>query len=112
MKRSIEIHDDEGEVIELPKVWEICGHCRGSGKSSAYLGSFTSDEWAHEDEDFKEDYVRGAYDRSCDDCDGSGKIEIVDYDKLKPEQKEKYDNACKEEAAYRAEVEMERRMGC
>lgn len=56
--------------------WEICDSCEGDGKSSAYLGSFTRDEFdEHFDAEEADDYFAGRYDRRCEDCDGSGKVQ-------------------------------------
>lgn len=74
-------HEDGDEEITLPTTWQICGTCRGNGTSSAYLGAFSQDDMA-EDPDFAEDYMAGQYDRSCDECDGEGKIKVVDVDRL------------------------------
>jgi DnaJ-class molecular chaperone len=108
------LYCDDGSEIELPFKWEICSTCRGNGKSSAYLGAFTRSEMDEEGPEFMEDYMAGHYDRTCDDCNGSGKIKRVDWSKLTKEQKREWnaqvraDNECAEEAAW------ERRMlgGC
>lgn len=65
------------QLRHLPGHWAICSSCDGHGGSSAHLGSFTSEDWADQDPDFKEDYLAGAYDRPCPDCDG-GRVWIVD----------------------------------
>lgn len=45
-----------GELVEttLPTRWEICGSCDGDGTTS----------------------------RACDECHGSGKVRVIDYDRL------------------------------
>lgn len=107
----VRVYDDEGVEVELPLRWEICGTCSGAGTSSAYLGAFTSDDMA-DDPEFACDYMNGEYDRQCDVCHGSGKVQVVDEDRLSPELLKQYEEAVTEEMNYRAEVEMERRMGC
>lgn len=106
----LKVYDDEGDEIELPTVWEICGTCRGNGVESAYLGAFTREE-LDRDPEFFEEYMAGGYDRTCAECKGSGKIEVVDYDRLDAALKKRYDSAAREEADYRAMCEAERRMG-
>jgi hypothetical protein len=101
-------HEDGSETeTQLPGRWCICGQCEGRGTSSAYLGAFTASEWAEQDDDFKDEYIRGGYDRSCDECNGSGKVWSIDYKKCTPEQRAALD----EEAEYQALVAAERRMG-
>ena len=59
--------------MSRPGEWEICGHCRGAGKSSDYLGVIHPEDWEPED---LEDYVSGKYDRPCRKCSGTGKLWI------------------------------------
>jgi hypothetical protein len=75
--------DDYPDGRELPFKWEICPHCQGHGKSSAYLGAFTRDQ-LDEDPEFFEDYLAGHYDRACDHCQG-GKVKVVDETKVSKE---------------------------
>jgi RecJ-like exonuclease len=81
--------DDEGLEIELPTRWEICDMCRGEGKESAYLGAFTSEDFA-EDYEFFEDYMAGRYDRTCEACRGTGKVKVVDEDRCEQRLLEMY----------------------
>lgn len=62
----------------FPARWHICAHCEGSAKSSSYLGAYTASEWAEQDDDFKENYMAGGYDRPCDACDGLGRVQTID----------------------------------
>lgn len=97
--------DDE---IVLPYKWEICGHCEGEGKSSAYLGAFTMEEM-HDDPDFAEDYRSGAYDRPCEYCSG-GKVKVTNLKKMSEEHRAAYGQQLLEEAADRQTERMERLM--
>lgn len=105
--------EEEGGVVEvtLPTKWEICVECRGNGMSSSYLGAFTSSEWAEEDEEFKEDYMAGKYDKSCEYCDGSGKVRVVDWERLDEKTTAAYIAQLEEEAQDRATERAERAMG-
>lgn len=58
--------------------WRICPRCEGEGKSSAYLGAFTSDDMEELGQDFQEDYANGEYDKTCEQCGGSGKVQKAD----------------------------------
>lgn len=53
----------------MPK-FIVCPECRGTGSSSAYLGAFTSEDMHEQGQDFMDDYISGAYDRKCDECNG------------------------------------------
>ena len=67
--------DGEDVTVELPSRWEICSHCSGHGRSCAYLGAITMAQWHRDwDEDEREAYMRGEYDRPCAPCGGSGKV--------------------------------------
>lgn len=69
---------DTDGTIRVPAVWAICDTCSGNGTSSAYLGAFTSDDLAELGHEFCEDYTAGRYDRACPDCDGTGKVLVID----------------------------------
>lgn len=107
--------EDGDEEVPLPCKWAICGHCEGRGTSSAYLGAITQSDrepggsW-DDPEDF-EDYMSGAYDRACDSCGGSGKVQVVDRRACDPELLKAWDAQVEEEAEMRAVEAAERRMG-
>jgi hypothetical protein len=108
----VKVFDAEGVELKLPLVWIICDDCQGHGKSSAYLGAITqSDREQDWDDESFEHYMRGGYDKTCDRCHGSGKVEVIAYDQLSEEQKALVDDAATEEREYRAMCDMERRMG-
>lgn len=77
---SYENEAGETQEVALPASWHICGTCDGDGTSSAYLGSFTREDF-DEDPDFAEDYMRGGYDRPCPTCGGTGKVAEVEVRK-------------------------------
>lgn len=79
------LHMEDGSEKVLPFKWEICSHCEGHSASSNYLGAFTGDQWAEMDDEWKEDYRNGRYDRACEHCQ-NGKVKVVDEDKVKPEE--------------------------
>ncbi len=103
------------EEIALPCRWAICDCCDGHGKTSRHVerdgGGFTASEWAEEDPDFREDYMAGRYDRACDECGGSGKVEVVDEARMTPEHIAAWHQQCREDAEMRAIERAERRMG-
>lgn len=108
--------DDGDTEVELPSRWEICCSCDGEGTTSRHVecdgGGFTASEWAEEDDDFREDYMAGAYDSACDECGGSGKVKVADRERMSAEENKAYDEQLQADAEFRAEQAAERRMGC
>ena len=99
-----EIADDK--LLEsAPRRWAICSCCDGEGKSSAYLGAFTSDE-LNDDPEFAERYKAGGYDKACTECKGTGKVKEIDETLCTPEQLA----AIQRDAECQREVAEERRM--
>lgn len=108
------IEDDNGNEteIQVPCKWIICGYCQGNGKHSRDLGAITSSEWADEwDEESRENYLSGAYDKSCEECHGSGKVLEEDYSTLSKIDRELLEAQDQSEADYQRTCAAERRMG-
>ena len=87
---NITMVDDDGLETEVavPALWQICHYCQGAGKSSSHLGAFSRDEMDEQGPEFLEDYLAGMYDKSCDNCSGSGKVLVIDEVACRtPEQK-------------------------
>jgi len=104
------VEGDEGVV--LPSTWAICGTCRGNGHHNPH--AYTAEEFAEAfpfEEDVQ-DYLDGFYDRQCDDCEGTGKVRVVDWDRLTPQQAEDYRRQLKDDADYDAAVRAEIAFGC
>jgi hypothetical protein len=103
------IYDADENPVELPFKWVICGRCNGHGHYNDHV--YTGDEFEEAfptDED-KDDYVNGRYDRTCESCDGSGKVKAVRTDLLTAEQLEAYEDAVEDEAVDRAAMAAEMR---
>lgn len=58
--------------------WAICPCCKGNGKidNPAFSNGFTSSEWNDMHEDEQTAYMAGDYDVLCQDCNGSGKVQV------------------------------------
>jgi len=87
--------------VELPCKYEVCPQCEGRGTSSAYLGAFTSEDWRELDDDFKEDYLAGRYDRACEACHGLRVVLEVDRARCPAPLLNRYDEIQQEEAEDR-----------
>lgn len=107
--------DEHGEEVEeemtLHTRWEICDDCRGEGKSSAYLGAYTSDEMHEAGPEFQEDYMNGFYDKPCSSCKGKGKVEVPDEEIADPKALKAYHEMKQIEWEMDREQEAERKMG-
>lgn len=111
MNKTIKIHgsDDEGdysEEIELPAKWEVCGRCHGEGKHdpASFSGGFSAEDFA-EDPDFAEEYFKGSYDVSCEECHGRTTVLMIDEKSLTEEQRKQYETYMKQQyeaARYRS----------
>lgn len=110
----VTLDEEEENEIKVPCTWEVCSCCGGTGTSTAYLGSWTQDEWNEESYEFQENYLNGVYDRTCQECEGKRVVPSIQNEAyLTEEQKtavdyyyswlrdEAYDNA-----VYRAEMRL------
>lgn len=84
----------EGMKTELSTCKMVCPRCKGEGKHSHHLGTFTEDDWYEQGEEFREDYLAGRLDRVCEICKGLRVVDTVD------------ENAC-DPVLYRLWVEQE-----
>lgn len=106
---TFERDDGEEITVKLPAHWQICHRCSGEGHTSRHLGSFTQDEWAQQDDEFKEDYIAGRYDIPCETCKGSGKVLEVNRDACIHEDQKEALQRMDDEAQWKAEARAERR---
>lgn len=73
----------DGIDVTLPARWVVCPACDGGGTDRGRSvecdgGGFTASEWAEQDEEFREDYMAGRYDRECSTCKGRTTIQEID----------------------------------
>lgn len=107
--------DAEGNDVEkkLPMRWAVCDVCSGRGthvNPSIDAHGISAEEFA-EDPDFGEAYFSGAYDQTCNRCQGRTTVPDVDWDRLSPEDAAAYQRQCRDEAIDRAAELAERRRG-
>lgn len=83
---TLPIYTNRDQIdVKFPAKWAICPDCEGCATDRGRSvecdgGGFTSSEWAEQDEDFREDYMAGRYDRPCEFCKGLGRIQTIDRD--------------------------------
>lgn len=77
--------DGTDETFSLPALWEICDECGGEGKHSHAVDGdgLTQSDLAEWDPDEIDTYMSGGYDQTCEICNGSGKVKLVDLNLLK-----------------------------
>lgn len=116
MKFTYQSVDDDGDevTVELPGRYEVCPRCRGRGShvNPAIDGNgiSTSDEcW--QDDDFREGYLSGLYDVSCERCDGLRVVMAPDVECLADGQRAAWEQHQREEYEYEAERASEMRWG-
>lgn len=104
---------EESDDIKLLCKLDVCSTCNGKGThvNPSIDASGISEEDFDEDPEFRENYMSGMYDQTCNECNGLRVVPVVDRDKNSSEDLKRYDNHLEEEYRYAAEVAAERRMG-
>ena len=110
MKRPV--RDEEGDPIPMPEKWEICDGCRGDGRRVHEALRVWTESDRHEDPDGFEAMMGGAYDVTCSDCSGSGKVRDYDWDAMTAHQRALVGEHLRELEYDDAVSESERRFGC
>lgn len=110
----------DGIDVELPARWAVCPACDGGGtdRGAHYEcdgGGFTASEWAEQDEDFRDDYMAGRLDRTCETCKGRTTILEIDEEACTGWRNRILLKAYREQQADSADIDAmqaaERRMG-
>lgn len=101
--------------------WIICECCNGNGQveNPAFVNGFTSSEWQEMGPDDQSNYMIGCYDVRCENCKGSGKVQVADVAAMTFGEKREYVHEVREyrenariNAEINADIDAERRMGC
>jgi DnaJ-class molecular chaperone len=115
MTKTVTIYGDRTEhAVTFPSRWAVCPSCEGEGKTSQHLGAFTASEWEEQDDEFREEYLAGRYDRACENCKGRTTISVIDEEKLTRWQKKllaEYRRQCADFRELDGIEAAERRMG-
>ena len=106
--------DTEFYDFHIPAEYEVCGTCNGKGYhvNPSIDSHGLSREDFDNDPDFAEDYFAGRYDVPCNECDGKRVSPVVEWSRLKPEDKKYVEEWIDEFYEYERTCEYERRMGC
>jgi hypothetical protein len=112
-RMMFEVENGEGELVEIPAVYEVCGTCDGKGShvNPSIDSHGLSREDFDEDPDFAEDYFTGRYDVPCAECHGS-RVSPTVSDRATPQEKALADELIDGLHAYAVQCDYERRMGC
>ncbi len=79
----MDVYDEDGEPINVSK-WThkiVCPRCHGTGKHvnpSIDGNGITGSEMEELGDDFRDDYLNGAYDVVCRECNGRNVVDEVD----------------------------------
>lgn len=104
---TITVNTPDGEEVQAPARFEVCGRCHGRGVHDCFEGGFSmSDEFVNDE--FLEDYFeRRIYDVDCSECGGLRVVPVLDEARCTPEVIEWHH----EDLQMRAEFEHAARMG-
>lgn len=98
--------------------WQICPRCEGDGTCliDGLEGvAFSAEEFNEAfDPEERERYFNGGYDRPCPDCNATGKVLVLDFERFQlraPLLAKQYQEWLEEEFTACMEYEAERRMG-
>ena len=110
---TITIRDANGDDVQLPAKFSVCGRCDGRGThvNPGVDGNGLSREDFDADPDFEEDYFSGVYDVRCEACQGERVVAALDEARCTPAQIAQHATYWQDEADYAAEVAAERRWG-
>ena len=97
----------------VPTIWEICYRCEGEGNhvNPAVDGNGITPDQFNEDPDFEAAYFSGVYDVPCYECDGAGKIRVLDEDRATDAQKQDIQKWVESDQETEAIRQAEMRMG-
>lgn len=106
------ISDEQINPCSVREEWVICALCRGSGGHSNRFGAYSAQEWNEHDDEFRDNYISGRYDEHCQDCDGTGKVLMLDESELSDEARDYLNDHLQNEYETYAMEQAERKAGC
>jgi RecJ-like exonuclease len=95
----------------LPAKLDICQGCDGTGSLpfGQHMVITNIHDWEPEE---REDYFSGEYDGPCPDCDGTGRVSVVDTARASKQDLAEYFDDLESQLQIEAVYAAERRMGC
>lgn len=74
----------DGEIQKCPIVtkWEICDVCDGEGGHSRRFGVMVGSDLEEMGDEFWDSYASGNLDEPCRECESTGKVQVLDEEKL------------------------------
>lgn len=78
-------YDDE--EVELPSKFDVCPGCEGRGthvNRNIDGNGLTAEDFEEAGDDFREDYMNGVYDVTCETCGGQRVVSVLDEDRCDP----------------------------
>lgn len=104
---------DDGTEVPLPFIYEVCPLCSGKGthvNPSIDSHGLTAEDF-HEDPGFREEYLSGRFDQTCNECHGDRVVPVVDLDRVDPALLKEFREEQLADAEFEAMAAAERRMG-
>ncbi len=100
------------ETITVPAIYEVCSRCQGHGVHDhpAFSNGITDEEF-RQDPGFREEYMAGTYDVTCDTCHGQRVVLVPNRQEIDPKILQQIDEDAAELAKMYAIEAAERRMG-
>lgn len=95
------LYDDNDQAIKLPTHRIVCPRCHGNGEHvnpSIDGNGISTDDECWQDDDFREGYLSGRYNVTCEECHGRNVVDDVDWDALSDELRARLEAAYQEEA--------------
>jgi hypothetical protein len=112
------VTDYDGEIGEpgleytIPTTFAVCPGCNGRGVHDCFPGGISAEQWAEDwDDESREGYFRGDYDRVCGECGGKRVVAVVDESRMSPELLKLWNEWQRDAAESRAIEAAERRAG-
>ena len=80
---TFEAEDGTEVVHDFPAVIVVCGYCGGTGVTTEHIDGhgISMEEWDRDwDEESRDDYLSGKYDKNCPECKGQKVVLEINRD--------------------------------
>ena len=114
-KLTITIMDEDGDDLEIPAAYVVCGRCSGKGSHvnpNIDGHGISSEEWERDwDDDSREMYLSGGYDVCCEECHGQRVTLEADWERMSVDEKKALEAHQEYQSQERAQRASELRWG-